>query len=126
MLPAALDRPQQASCRPRPHLRPATRNLSVQLLTLQLNHCAGGRPRDVASSDGSPAAGQLPGAHAPGPGYQLPLADVVFMTEAPAAALTGEELTLTGVPASMHFVTRGMATGAVRTGARLVPHPAIL
>ena len=68
---------------------------------------------------GSPEAGELPAAHAPAPapGNQLPLADMLFMTEAPAATLAADELTLTGVPANMPFVTRGMGTGTVSTGA---------
>ncbi len=68
---------------------------------------------------GSPEAGELPSARAPAParGSQLPLADTLFMAEAPAAALAADELTLTGVPADIPFVTRGMGTGTVSTGA---------
>ena len=80
--------------------------------------CAGDWTADVATSTGAPAAeAQLPRAAALAPGYWQPQADVLFMTEAPAASLTANELTLTGVPDTMHFVTRGMGTGVVRTGA---------
>lgn len=75
----------------------------------------------MATSTGSPSAGAwIPHAPAPVPGYWQPQADVLFMTAAPAASLTGEELTLTGVPETVHFVTRGMGTGVVRTGARCI------
>ena len=91
---------------------------NTQWIKAALGSCAGGWPADVATSTGAPAAGaQLPRAPAPAPGYWQPQADVVFMTGAPAASLTANELTLTGVPDTIHFITHGMGTGIVPTGA---------
>ena len=39
------------------------------------------------------------------------------MVQAPAAALTNDELTLYGIPGFIHFTTRGLATGIIATGA---------
>jgi len=97
---------------------------------MALGSWAGGWSADVATSTGAPAAGApLPRAPAPAPGYWQPQADVVFMTGAPAASLTATELTLTGVPDTMQFITPGMGTGNVRTGAPSVkkscPHKGV-
>ncbi|KAK9821957.1 hypothetical protein WJX81_003443 [Elliptochloris bilobata] len=91
------------------------RALHLAVLLCAVATVLGGRPVNVAVRVGAP--GELPSAAAPGPNPVQPYADTLFIVAAPSAALTGDELVMTGVHGMQHFVTADMGTGAVTTEA---------